>query len=206
MSTVADRALAILTEARALITGSHIVYTSGRHGSTYVNKDAVYPNTARVSELCQMMAAAAAGKGVEVVCGPATGGIILSTWTGHHLGVPAVYAEKDAGGGMVLKRGYDQVVRGKRVLVVEDIVNTGGSLRDTVVAIQAAGGTVMLACALCNRGAITAEAVGAPELIALVELDLESWPAETCPLCRDRVPINMDVGKGREFLTRRSGD
>ena len=49
MSTVADRALAILTEARALITGSHIVYTSGRHGSTYVNKDAVYPNTARVS-------------------------------------------------------------------------------------------------------------------------------------------------------------
>ncbi len=198
-----ERALAILTEARALIAGSHIVYTSGRHGSTYVNKDAVYPNTARVAELCRMMAEQAAGKGAEVVCGPATGGIILSTWTGHHLGVPAVYAEKDGAGGMILKRGYDKLVTGKRVLVVEDIVNTGGSLRETVDAVRAAGGTVVAASALCNRGGVQAKEVGAPEFTALVHLDLDSWSATECPLCRDGVPVNTDVGKGREFVAQR---
>lgn len=203
MPTAPSRALQILTDAHALITGSHIVYTSGRHGSTYVNKDAVYPDTARVSELCRMMAEAAAGKGVEVVCGPATGGIILSTWTGHHLGVPAVYAEKDLDGGMILKRGYDKVVAGKRVLVVEDIVNTGGSLRDTVDAVGRVGGIVVLAAALCNRGGVPASAVGAPELVSLVHLDLDSWTAEECPLCKDGVAINTSVGKGREFLAQR---
>lgn len=202
--TSSERALGILTAARALIAGSHIVYTSGRHGSTYVNKDAVYPDTARVAELCAMIAEQAAGKGIEVVCGPATGGIILSTWTGHHLGVPAVYAEKDPAGGMILKRGYDKVVAGKRVLVVEDIVNTGGSLRETVDAVRTAGGTVVAATALCNRGGVLAKEVGAPELTSLVHLDLDSWTAAECPLCRDGVPVNTDVGKGREFLAQQS--
>jgi orotate phosphoribosyltransferase len=204
MPTVSARALAILTEAQALIADTHIVYTSGRHGSSYVNKDAVYPNTARVSELCRMMAEAVAGQGAQVVCGPATGGIILSTWTGHHLGIPAVYAEKAPGGGMLLKRGYDKVVAGQRVLIVEDIVNTGGSLRETVDAVRTAGGTVVATAALCNRGGVTAADVGAPTLTALVALDLESWPAENCPLCRAQVPINTDVGKGREFLAQQA--
>src|SRR6185503_4691372 len=121
--TAADRARAILAEARAMITGSHVVYTSGKHGSAYVNKDAVYPSTARVAELCRFLADATAPHRPEVVCGPAMGGIILAQWTGHHLGLPAVYAEKTAGG-MALRRGYDKLVAGRRVLVVEDILNT----------------------------------------------------------------------------------
>jgi len=200
--TTSARAAAILAESGAVLRDSHVVYTSGRHGSAYVNKDAVYPHTERVRELCSMMAELARPLRAEVVCGPAMGGIILAQWTGHALGLPAVYAEKAPGGGMVLTRGYDGLVRGRRVLVVEDVLNTGGSLADTVRAVAAAGGTVAGAVALCNRGGVTAEAVGVPVLHALVEVTLDSWAAEECPLCERRVPINTDVGKGRAFLTK----
>jgi len=200
----AERAHAILAEARAIITGSHIVYTSGKHGSAYVNKDAVYPNTARVAELCRFLAEAAVPYRPEIVCGPATGGIILAQWTGHHLGVPAVYAEKAPEGGMALRRGYDKLVAGKRVLVVEDVLNTGGSIKDTIAAVRRAGGEVVAAAALVNRGGVVAGDVGAPALVALLDVVLEAWDAAACPLCRDGVPVNTDVGKGREFLAQRA--
>ena len=201
--TSAERATAILAESGAVIRDSHIVYTSGRHGSVYVNKDAVYPLTSRVCELCELMADAARPLGAELVCGPAMGGIILAQWTGHHLRVPAVYAEKAPEGGMALRRGYDALVRGRRVLVVEDVVNTGGSLADTIRAVRAAGGTVAGAVALCNRGGVTAADLDVPSLHALLELSLDSWAADECPLCRRGVPVNTAVGKGREFLARR---
>lgn len=204
MSAAAERARAILAETRAMLAGSHVVYTSGKHGSTYVNKDAVYPNTARVAELCRFLAEAAVPHRPEIVCGPAMGGIILAQWTGHHLGLPAVYAEKTTGGGMVLRRGYDALVAGKRVLVVEDVLNTGGSIRETIAAVRAAGGDVVAAAALVNRGAVTAADVGAPVLVALLDVALDAWDADACPLCRDGVPVNTDVGKGREFLAART--
>ena len=193
----------ILAETGAVITDSHVVYTSGRHGTAYVNKDAVYPHPEHVSTLCRMLADAAAADRPEVVCGPALGGIILSQWTAHHLGALAVYAEKLPGGGLALRRGYDRVVAGRRVLVVEDIVTTGGSVRQTVAAVRGAGGQVSMVTALCNRGGVTAADLGIPAFSALVTLSLDSWEAASCPLCRDGVPVNTDVGKGREFLASR---
>ena len=204
MSDAGERARAILAEARAIITGSHVVYTSGKHGSAYVNKDAVYPHTARVAELCRYLADAAAPTRPDVVCGPAMGGIILAQWTGHHLGVPAVYAEKASDAGMALRRGYDALVAGKRVLVVEDILNTGGSVKDAVAAVRVAGGEVVAVAALVNRGGVTAADVGVPRLVALLDVALDAWDAAACPLCRDGVPVNTQVGKGREFLTKRT--
>ena len=197
------RAEEILAETGAVITDSHVVYTSGRHGTAYVNKDAVYPHPEHVSTLCRMLADAAAADRPEVVCGPAFGGIILSQWTAHHLGALAVYAEKLPGGGLALRRGYDRVVAGRRVLVVEDIVTTGGSVRQTVAAVRAAGGQVTMVTALCNRGGVTAADLGIPAFSALVTLSLDSWEAASCPLCRDGVTVNTDVGKGREFLASR---
>jgi len=200
--TAASRAAEILAETGAIITGSHVVYTSGRHGSAYVNKDAIYPHTERVSELCRLLADAVRAANPDVVCGPALGGIILAQWTGHHLGALAVYAEK-LPGGLALRRGYDRLVAGRRVLVVEDVLNTGGSVRETVVAVRAAGGEVVAVAALCNRGGVTSADLDVPALVALVELSLDSWDAAACPLCRDGVPIDTAVGKGREFLAAR---
>ena len=151
-----SRAADILAEVGGILTGRHVVYTSGRHGSAYVNKDAVYPHTERVAELCELLAESVRGLAAEVVCGPALGGIILSQWTAHSLGALAVFAEKLPAGGLGLRRGYDRLVAGRRVVVVEDVLNTGGSVRDTVAAVRAAGGELVAVAALCNRGGLTA--------------------------------------------------
>ena len=134
----AAEALDILTEADAVLENDHFVYISGDHGSGWIDKDAIYPHTDRLERLCRDMAGAVRGWGVEAVCGPATGGLIVAEWTAHELGALSLFAEHDpapAGealrGRFVLRRGYDRVVAGKRVLVVDNIVNTGLSLRQT---------------------------------------------------------------------------
>src|SRR5262249_31983555 len=162
-----------------------------------------YPHTDRVSELCRLLADATRDARPEVVCGPALGGIILSQWMGHHLGVLAVYAEKLRDGGLALRRGYDRLVAGRGVLVGEDVMTAGGPVRRAVAAVRAAGGEVIAVAALCNRGNVTAADLDVPRLVALVELSLDSWDAAACPLCRDGVPIDTRVGKGREFLAAR---
>jgi orotate phosphoribosyltransferase len=201
--------LATLAAVGALITGDHLVYTSGRHGSSYVNKDALYPHTAATSAVCARIAERFADAGAEVVAGPTVGGVIMAQWTARHLSeltgreVLAVYAEEEQADGVrrrVFRRGYDGLLAGRRVLVVEDILTTGGSARMVVEAVAAAGGTVVGVGALCNRGGVTAGAIGAPLLFSLAEVPLESFAPEECPLCRAGLPINTRVGKGAAFL------
>ena len=139
--------LAALAELGALITDDHLVYTSGRHGSTYVNKDALYPHTAATSSVGAVLAEQFADEQIDVVAGPTVGGVIMAQWTAHHLtqrtgrDVLAVYAEEEIdeqGKRRVFRRGYDDLVRGRRVLVVEDILTTGGSARMVVDAVRTA--------------------------------------------------------------------
>ena len=203
--------LQVLGMAGAVIIDSHIVYTSGKHGTAYVNKDAIYPNTTKTSRLCHAIATRFVDDNVHVVIAPAIGGVILSQWTAHHLSemngheVFGVYAEKSEGGdAFVIKRGYDKLIAGKNVLVVEDILTTGGSAKKVVEATRAIGGNVIGLGVLCNRGGITPQDVAdVPKMTALVNLKLDSWDEVTCPLCEQNVPINTDVGKGREFLAHK---
>ena len=202
--------LKLLGKVGAVITDSHVVYTSGLHGTAYVNKDAVYPHTAETSQLCLAIAEHFADEDVGVVIAPAIGGVILSQWTAHHLSemsgheVLGVYAEKSDGDTFLIKRGYDKLVAGKNVLVVEDVLTTGGSAKKVVEATRAMGGNIIGLGVLCNRGGITPQDVAdVPKLTALVSVKLDAYDEATCPLCEQNVPINTDVGKGREFLARR---
>ena len=203
--------LQVLGKVGAVIAGSHIVYTAGKHGTAYVNKDAVYPHTVETSRLCRAIAERFADDNVQVVIAPAIGGVILSQWTAHHLTemngheVFGVYAEKSEGGdAFVIKRGYDKLIAGKNVLVVEDVLTTGGSAKKVVEATRAIGGNVVGLGVLCKRGGITLQDVAnVPKLTSLVDVKLDAWDEETCPLCEQNVPVNTDVGKGREFITRK---
>lgn len=192
----------------ALVTDSHLVYTSGRHGSAYVNKDAVYPHADLTSECVRAMVEPFAKERIDVVLAPALGGIILSTWAAHHLTrisgkeVLSVYVEKD-GDGFSLRRGYDALVAGKRILILEDVLTTGGSVKKAVETTKAAKGEVVAVSALCNRGGLKAAEVGAPKLWALLEIGLDSWDEKDCPLCKKGVPVNTTVGKGKEFLAKK---
>lgn len=199
----------ILNDVGAVITDSHIVYTSGKHGTAYVNKDAVYPHTEKISALCSMIAGQffRNHEDVDVVVAPALGGIVLTQWVAYHLSyltskeVLAVYAEKTADGNFVFTRGYDKLVIGKRVLVLEDVLNTGGSVKKVVNLVRTTGGEVVGLGALCNRGGVTSQDVGdVLKLFSLIDVTLDAWDASDCPLCAQGVPINTDVGKGKEFL------
>jgi len=146
-----------------------------------------------------------------MVIAPAIGGVILSQWTAHHLTeingheVFGVYAEKSEGGdAFVIKRGYDKLIAGKNVLVVEDVLTTGGSAKKVVEATRAIGGKVIGLGVLCNRGGIKPQDVAhVPVLTALVNVRLDAWDEAVCPLCERGIPINTDVGRGREFLARK---
>lgn len=203
--------LQVLGKVGAVIVDSHFVYASDKHGAAYVNKDAVYPHTKETSDLCQAIAEQFVDDGVEVVIAPAIGGVILSQWTAYHLSeitgreVFGIYAEKAEGGdAFIIKRGYDKLVRGRNILVVEDVLTTGGSAKKVVEATRALGGNIVGLGVLCNRGGVTPQDVAnPPKLFALVNVKLDAWDEAECPLCAKGVPINTDVGKGREYLVRK---
>jgi orotate phosphoribosyltransferase len=146
---------------------------------------------------------------IDTVVGPALGGIILAQWTAHHLTqlqrreVVAVYTEKSADGGQLITRGYDRFVVGKRVVVVEDLLTTGGSAKRAVETIQRAGGEVVAVIAMVNRNPreITPEFFGVP-FFPLETLEVEAYEEAACPLCKSGVPINTSVGHGKKYLER----
>lgn len=206
--------LKVLQEAGAILIG-HFVLVSGRHANRYMNKDALYPHTLLTSELCQQMAGFSDGE-VETVAAPEKGGIILSQWVAYHLTnllgreVHAVYAEKKSKGGFVFNRLYDRLVKGRQVLVAEDVVTTGGSVKAVIKAVKDLGGTVVGVSVLCNRSGIEAPALAqqlnVPWVHALTTVTTTTWPTwieDKCPLCKEGIPISTEVGKGREFLAQK---
>ena len=202
--------LEVLQKVGAFRTG-HFVFTSGLHADMYVNKDALYPYTTETSRLCREMAVRFRDKNIEAVSGPAIGAAILAQWVAYHLSemtgheVYAAGAEKDGEGGFVLRRGYDKIVEGKNVLVVEALTTTGGSIKKAIDAVRAAGGNVVGAIALCNRGEVTKEMIGNPPIFdQLVKLHLEQWPESECELCQGNIPVNTDIGHGKDFLAKKA--
>lgn len=205
-----DEVLAVFKKTGGYITGSHIVYTSGKHGEAYLNKDAIYPHTAEVSKICREIALRFKDKNIEVVSAPALGGIILSQWTASHLSqltgreILGVYTEKTPDKNQIFTRGYDKLVKAKKVLVVEDITTTGGSVKKVIDSVRNAGGKVVAVCVLVNRDPdnINSQTIGA-SYSSLAEIKMQAWEEKDCPLCRKEVPINTTVGKGREYLAKR---
>lgn len=202
--------LQILRRVGAIITDSHLVYTSGKHGSVYVNKDALYPHTAESYKVGQMFAEKVEDLDIDVVVAPALGGIILSQWTAYHLSelkkkeILGVYSEKTEDNNQIIKRGYDKLIAGKNVLVLEDITNTGGSVKKLVAEVKAKGGNIVQVYVMVNRDPknVTADTIGAP-FAALGILPAEAWEAKDCPLCANHVPINTGVGHGKKYLEER---
>ncbi|MEK7691210.1 MAG: phosphoribosyltransferase family protein [Bdellovibrionota bacterium] len=192
----------ILERANALVRNNHFIYSSGKHGSAYVNKDAVYTNPLDVAKLCEQMVLRIGETEIDTVVAPALGAVILGQWVAYYLSrkrdnqiVRSAYAEK-LGDGFVLRRGYAELVKGKRVLIVEDILTTGGSVKKVIKTVHEAQGHVAGVVAICNRGAVRAEDLGpVPFLKALVDFRLETFEATQCPLCAKGIPFHPSLGK-----------
>ena len=198
----------ILKETGALITDDHFVYTSGKHGAIYINKDAIYPHTDKASEVGGLFAESSKDMGIDIVVGPMIGGIILSQWTAYHLSklkgktVLSVYTEKDSASNQIFgRRGYDKLVAGKNVLIVEDLTTTGGSVAKVVNTVKHAGGNIISVGVMIDRSdkGMTENIIGAP-FFTLGRLTTEVFDAKDCPFCKEGRPINIKIGHGKKFL------
>lgn len=170
---------AALIESGALMEG-HFLLTSGRHSARYVEKFRLLEQPRLTSRLCREFARRFQGDGIECVVGPVTGGIILAFETARHLGTRAVYAERGEGGaGFTFRRGF-QLRPGERILVVEDIVTTGGSVLQVLEAVREAGGEPVGVGLLVDRsgGAVH---FPVPRVEALLSLSIESYAPGEVP-------------------------
>ena len=185
MSLTQEGTIETFKEAGALLDG-HFIFTSGRHGSQFLQAARVLQYPELVQRLCEAVADNASDLNIELVVGPATGGIILAYETARHLKCRGVFAEKDEDGSMAVKRGF-AVKEGTRVLVVEDIITTGGSVQKTVNHLRERGADVVAVSVLIDRSG--GKATFDCTYSALAELNMQSWEPGECPLCKEDAPL-----------------
>lgn len=169
----------------------HFRLTSGLHSPEYLQCAVVlqYPeHAARLgAELARALRELVGARKVDVVGCPALGGIIIGHEAARALGARCIFTERDAAGAMTLRRGF-QAQPGEVAVVVEDVVTTGGSTREVVEVLRAAGAEVIAAGSIIDRSGGRAD-VSVPR-VALATLHVVTYAPEDCPLCREGVPIS----------------
>lgn len=170
----------IFEESGAALQG-HFLLTSGRHSDRYMQcaKLFVYPDKAE--KICAALAEKLKGFGIELVAAPAIGGIIMGYEMARQLKVPNVFLERQDGV-MTLRRGFT-VEPGTKVAVVEDVVTTGGSVREVVEVLKNLGAEVVAVASVVDRSAGKVD-FGLP-YVSLLSMDITSYEPENCPLCKE---------------------
>ncbi len=185
--------LAEFRDAGALREG-HFVLSSGLHSPVFLQKNLVFARPERTERLCKALAdkIRAIAPDIDLVISPAVGGIIPGYETARQLGVTSLYVERE-GGQFKLRRGFT-IPAGAKIAMVEDIVTTGLSSRETIAAVRAAGGEVVCAACIVDRSGGRAD-LGVP-LAALATLDVPAYPADALPPELAAIPIE-DPGSRR---------
>ncbi|MDP1731390.1 MAG: orotate phosphoribosyltransferase [Devosia sp.] len=174
-----EEVLDVFRECGALLEG-HFILSSGLRSPIFLQKARVFMHPAKAERLCRALAAKIRDEGfgdIGQIVSPAVGGIIPGYETARHLGVPAIYTER-VNGVFELRRGFE-VARGEKVLVVEDIVSTGLSIRECVDCLRSIGADVVAAACLIDRSGGEAD-VGVP-LVALTRYKVPAYPADKLP-------------------------
>ena len=174
----ADDVIEKFRAAGALLEG-HFVLTSGLHSPKYLQCALVLQDPAQAGEFGRAIAENFRGQGLQLVASPAIGGLIIGHEVARALGVRFLWTEREAGS-MTLRRGFS-VAPGERTLVVEDVMTTGGSTRETIETLRAAGAEVVAAASIIDRSGGTAD-VGVPR-VALAQLVVASVEPSACEAC-----------------------
>jgi orotate phosphoribosyltransferase len=165
--------------AGALLEG-HFVLSSGLHSKKYLQCALVLQDPVQAEEFGRAIAAHFQDQNIQLVASPAIGGLIIGHEVARALGVRFLWTERESGV-MTLRRGFF-VAPGERILVVEDVVTTGGSTRETVEALRSAGADVIAAASIIDRSSGAAD-VGVPR-VALATLEVVSVESSLCELCK----------------------
>ncbi len=170
----------------ALLEG-HFRLTSGLHSTTYFQCARVLQHPEYLVKICGSIVSAFEDVAIETVISPAVGGIVVGTETGRQLGVKTIFTERKDGK-MVFRRGFS-VSPNEKILVVEDVITTGGSVAEVIEVVSAAGANVVGVGSVVDRSNGTVKL--ADQQFSLLTLEVKNYDPETCPLCREGVPIDM---------------
>jgi orotate phosphoribosyltransferase len=180
-----DEILALFERTGAVRAG-HFLLSSGLHSAGYVQCALVLQHPELAERLARELAARLGEVRADAVVSPALGGVIVGHELGRALGCRAIFTERDpacGAGGMTLRRGFT-LAAGERVVLAEDVCTTGGSTREVLRVVEAAGARAVAAAALIDRGGFTGQMGAALPAVALLEMRFDTWPAAECPLCR----------------------
>ena len=178
-----DQILEHFRRMDALLDG-HFILSSGKHSPQYLQCALALQYPADAAVFGRSIAENFGGTGIGAVASPAIGGLVIGCAVAAALNVRFMWTERQ-NGEMTLRRGFT-LKPGERILVVEDVITTGGSTRECIAALEAAGGQVVAAASIIDRSGGTAD-VGVPR-VALAELDVPVYEADDCPLCRAGSP------------------
>ncbi len=186
--------LEIFRSSGALLEG-HFKLTSGLHSNTYFQCAKVLQYPEYLTEICRNIASFFSGLKVDTVISPAVGGIVVGTEVGRQLGVKTIFAERK-NGEMALRRGFS-VSPGDKVLVVEDVITTGGSVAEVIGVVTKAEAEIVGVGSVVDRsnGTVTL----AEKQFSLLTLEVKNYEPHNCPLCDQNVPI--DIPGSRTFQT-----
>jgi orotate phosphoribosyltransferase len=173
-----EQALELFKKSGALLEG-HFILTSGRHSNRYIQCAQVLRFPEYSSKLCSELAGRFKGEQIDLVVGPAVGGILVAYEVSRHLGVPNIFTERE-NGLMTLRRGF-AIDPGQKVLVVEDVTTTGGSVKEVINLVTSSGGKVVGVGTLIDRSGGQADFGVKKE--AVITLEVPSWEPQDCPLC-----------------------
>ena len=174
----------IFQKSGALLKG-HFLLTSGLHSPVYWEKFRVLQFPNYMEQLCGMIAEHFRKQEIQVVAGPTTGGIILAFEVARQLGVRGIFAEKD-GAERAFRRGFN-IVPGERVLIVDDIMTTGSSIREVMAAVNRSGGKIIGIGVLVARSEQKID-FGTP-LFSCHRSATITYKPDDCPLCAARIPL-----------------
>lgn len=174
-----------LLRKTGVILEGHFLLTSGRHSGQFLQCSQLLQFPEHAEKVCRLMAEPFKDEKIDAVIGPAMGGVILAYETARSLGARALYAER-TDGKMALRRGF-RVGVGEKVLVVEDAVTTGGSVRKVLDLLQEPGAELAGVSIMIDRSSGKLD-FGAP-MKALLSMEIESFAPEECPLCREGIPL-----------------
>lgn len=167
----------------------HFQLTNGQHTDTFLQCAHLVQNPAQTQQVCTDLAALCKNSGADVVVGPALGGMIFGYEVSRLLGLSFLYTErKDKA--MTMRRGFS-LAPNTKVLIVEDMVTTGGSVREIIQVVKALGGEVVMVAALADRSGGTID-FGIP-FVHLISYEVEKWSPDQCPLCKKEIPLEKPI-------------
>ncbi|ACZ42275.1 orotate phosphoribosyltransferase [Thermobaculum terrenum ATCC BAA-798] len=175
----------LLVRNGALLEG-HFLLSSGLHAQYYVEKFRIIEKPDLASSLCSQIVQHFADRNPDVVAGPTTGGAILAFEVARQMGLRSIIAEPAPTGGREFRRGFE-IKPGERVLIVDDVMTTGGSVKDTIEAVNQLGGNVVGVGLLVDRSGGKVD-LGV-DYWSTITLDIPTYDPEVCPLCSAGVPI-----------------